>query len=338
MPLSYEPDLDVLVQWYPLDLELPALAEPSTRLLEELETAGVQLEHVTDESVTLKYRPRRRAVLRVGEHVLKVYSKDVDFATAAAALRLAGGLDGVRTAELEGALPHRRLTVQSLLSGSPPSNPVEVATAAGELLRELQELGAAEASARATAASLPSLPGLVDAGELLRNVQPPPGSFVAHMPPSEQLSAAAASARFLGVILPSLRARLDALLRGLETGLPEIERLVVSHGDFIGRQLLVTSDGLAVVDLDAMCLAPAALDPAMYAANVVSGEPEDLAHGLEVLERLLEGYGCRPDGVSWYFATCALRHAMSPFRYLDEHWPERVEGIVAAAETSLAAP
>jgi Ser/Thr protein kinase RdoA (MazF antagonist) len=154
-------------------------------------------------------------------------------------------------------------------------------------------------------------------------------------PPSHQLAAAEASARYVAAILPALGARLEALLRELEATMPSIDRLVLSHGDFSARQLLVTPDGLAVVDFDALRLAPAALDPATYAAHLVLGDPGDLADASEALEELLEGYGSRPLGLSWLLAACILRHSRRPFRYLEEHWPERVEGMVTAAEEAL---
>jgi Phosphotransferase enzyme family len=304
MPLHYEPELDALIQWYPLDLELPALAEPPTRLLHELEAAGVSLGDVGDEPVRLAYMPRRRAVLRVGEHVLKMYAKQEEFAAAVAGLKVAGRLRGVRTAALVGHLPARLITMQSLLSGSSPSSPAEVAMDAGELLRELQT------------ASPSVTPG--------------------ESRPSHQLAVAEATARYVAAILPALGGRLAALLRKLEATAPSIDRLVLSHGDFCGRQLLGTPDGLAVVDWDAMRRAPAAFDPATYAAHLVSGEPDDLDDASEALEELLEGYGGRPLGLSWYLATCILRHSRYPFRYFDEHWPERVEGMVTAAERALA--
>jgi aminoglycoside phosphotransferase (APT) family kinase protein len=117
--------------------------------------------------------------------------------------------------------------------------------------------------------------------------------------------------------------------------MPSIDRLVLSHGDFSARQLVVTPDGLAVVDWDAMRLAPAALDPATYAAHLVSGEPDDLDEASKALEQLVEGYGDRPLGLSWYFATAILRHARAPFKYFDEDWPERIERMVTAAEAAL---
>jgi hypothetical protein len=82
-------------------------------------------------------------------------------------------------------------------------------------------------------------------------------------------------------------------------------------------------------------LATASLDPATYAGRLVLGGPDDLTEAAEVLEKLLEGYGDRPRGLSWYLATCILRRSTWPFRSLDEHWPERVEGVVEAAETAL---
>jgi ATP-binding cassette subfamily B protein len=312
MPLHYEPELDALIQWYPLDLELPALAEPPARLLGELEAAGASLDEAGGEPVTLAYKPRRRAVLRVGEHVLKFYAHQDEFAAGTAGLRAAGALQGVRTPALEGDLPERLLTVQPWLSGSPPSRPADVAREAGELLRELQ------------AAWAP--------------VAPPEAALEAGLTaalPSHELAAAELSSRFVAAILPALSGRIEALLRELEATVPSIDRLVLSHADFSGRQLLVTPDGLAVIDWDAMRLAPAALDPATYAAHLVSGGPDDLNDASEALEQLLEGYGGRPPGLSWYLATSILRHSRYPFRYFDEHWPERIEGMVAASEKAL---
>jgi hypothetical protein len=304
MPLHYEPELDALIQWYPLDLELPALAEPPTRLLHELEAAGVSLGDVGDEPARLAYMPRRRAVLRVGEHVLKMYAKQQEFAAAVAGLRVAGRLRGVRTAALVGHLPVRLITMQSLLSGSSPASPAEVAMEAGELLRELQ-------------AASPSVT---------------PGAWR----PSDQLAVAEASTRYVTAILPALGGRLQALMRELEATAPSIDRLVLSHGDFCARPLFITRAAPAVVDWDAMRRAPTAFDPATYAAHLVSGEPNDLDDASQALEDLLEGYGGRPLGLSWYLATCILRHSRYPFRYFHEHWPERIEGMVTAAERALA--
>jgi aminoglycoside phosphotransferase (APT) family kinase protein len=265
----------------------------------------VSLGEVGDEPATLGYRPRRRAVLGVGQHVLKLYARNDDYAAATASLVATASLWGIRTAAFEGCLPGKLLTVQPLLSGSLPALPADVASQAGELLRDLAGLDAAQEV------------DLVVAG------------------PPQHLAVAEVSARFVAAILPALGGRLEGLLRELEATMPSIDGLVLSHGDFHAGQLLVSPDGLAVVDLDALGLAPAALDPATYAARLVFGGPDDLDDASEVLEELLQGYGGRPPGLSWYLATSILRHSRAPFRYLDEHWPERVERMVAAAETAL---
>lgn len=303
MPLYYDAELDALILWYPLDIELPALAEPVTRLVEELEAAGVSLGDARD-SVTLGYMPRRRAVLRVGGHVLKLYSHETHFAAAIANLLTAGGLPGIRTPSFEGSLQRSLVTAQTFLPGSPPERPAAVARSAGELLRAV---------------------AVVD----------PPKAGLLVAPPTRQLAIVGACARYLAAILPPLARRLEALVRELEATAPSIDRLVLAHGDFSARQLIVSPDGLGVVDWDAMHIAPAALDPATYAAHLVFGGPHDLDTASAALEELLAGYGDRPAGLSWYLSSSILRHARAPFRYLDEHWPERVERMVAAAETAL---
>jgi hypothetical protein len=346
IPLHYDAELDTLIQWYPLDLELPALAEPPTRLVDELEAAGMSLGDVGGDPVTLAYRPRRRAVLRVGEHVLKLYAKNEVFTAALANLLVATRLRGIRTAAFEGYLPGRLVTVQPLLQGWSPARPADIALEAGRLLRELQDAwdasaeqshqpGATEMSARLPAASLPVLSGRLEAGALLSDLDAARQAGLAVARPSQQLAVAWASARYVAAILPGLGRRLEALVRELEATVPSIDRLVLSHGDFSARQLLVTPDGLAVVDLDAMRLAPAAVDPATYAAHLVFGGPGDLDNASEALEALLEGYGGRPLALSWYLAASILKHSRSPFRYFDEHWPERIEGMITAAETAL---
>ena len=53
------------------------------------------------------------------------------------------------------------------------------------------------------------------------------------------------------------------------------------------------------------------------------------------LERLLDSYGNRPTGVSWYLAAHLLGRARRPFTRLEPDWPELVEERVTAAEEAL---
>jgi hypothetical protein len=89
---------------------------------------------------------------------------------------------------------------------------------------------------------------------------------------------------------------------------------------------------VAVVDFDQVCLAAPALDLATYAADVVRGRETDLDAVGAVLDRLLAGYGARPEAVDWHLAVAILGRAAHPFHRQLPHWPERVEAMLRAAE------
>src|SRR5207248_160901 len=104
-PLWYDPELEVLVQWFPLDLRLPALAD-----VPDLDRAEV-----------LGYAPGRRAVLRP-DHLDRAASAVEVVAAVAPSLRA------------------RARAVLAALEDALPDNPRGVlahgAFHAGELLRE----------------------------------------------------------------------------------------------------------------------------------------------------------------------------------------------------------
>jgi Ser/Thr protein kinase RdoA (MazF antagonist) len=198
-------------------------------------------------------------------------------------------------------LPEARVTVQSLLDGGRLGGRVDTTGRCGRLLAALH-------SAPLTDLPLAS--------------------------PARQLRLGASTAGLVVTVVPSLRPRVERLLARLEETAPEGARLVSSHGDFYANQVLEVGGELAVVDLDQMCRAPAALDLASYAAYSLRGD-SDLAPAAAAVEGLAASYGERPEGLPWYLATCVLRRAHTPFRRLDERWPERVGALVGAAEAAL---
>ena len=298
-PLAYDDEHDVLVQWTPLDLDLPALAEPPERLLELLHAAGVTA-RVADELPRLvHFKPGRRGVLRFGDHYLKMYAEEDKFERAVAGMRAAQALP-IRSARCEATVPELNLTVQSFVAGEPPAGAAEVATAAGAFLAVLH---AAEFDGvRLTA-------------------------------PSHRLNAVADTSSLLATILPELAPRLHTLLARLESAMPN-EPLVLSHGDFHARQMLGLGDDFGVIDFDASCRAPAALDLATYVTTLVRGV-EDLPAGLETLDILTNAYGARPAGIPWYLTAVLIRRASIPFRVFRSDWPEQVETRISAAEAAL---
>jgi ATP-binding cassette subfamily B protein len=301
-PLMYDAEVGCLVQWYPLDLSLPTLALRPAHLRGLLAGAGVAVEVSNEEPERLAYKPRRRAVLRVDGHIVKLYRRETEFQQALVGQRAAATLGSLVTPRFEAALFNHLVTVQSLLPGNAVPGAEVVA---------------------------------VDAGAALAALHAAQPNGLAAFSPAEQLEAAAASARLVGTISPELRPRLDRLLAGLADSTPEGAPLVPSHGDFNARQLLVHPSGLALTDFDGFCLAPAALDPATYAAYFVRGRPGDMDAALEALDDLALGYGGRPPHLPWYLTTMILRRAPRPFRYFEENWRPRVEQMVAAAEEAI---
>jgi Ser/Thr protein kinase RdoA (MazF antagonist) len=139
----------------------------------------------------------------------------------------------------------------------------------------------------------------------------------------------------LETVMPELGDRLGALLSRLEATRPDGLPLVTAHGDFHVDQLLIRPGDIAVVDFDELCAAPAALDLATYAADVVRGRDGDRERIAAVLEPLLEGYGERPEALDWHLSAAVLARAAHPFQRQVPHWRERVEATVAVAEASL---
>ena len=187
-PLLYDPDAQALLQWLPFDIDMPALAEPPSAVRERLVACGIDVPVDRAELTLLQYRPRRRAALRLGDHVLKVYRYEQDFSEGVAGLDAARRLGGLRTAQGEAVIDDLRLTVQEWLPGAPPTRRAELAREAGAVLRELH-------------------------GHMLDGLTP--------LLPSQRLDAAATAVKLVSAIAPALTQRAQAALRELERRAPE---------------------------------------------------------------------------------------------------------------------
>jgi ATP-binding cassette subfamily B protein len=302
IPLAYEADIGALFQWYPLDLALPALALPPADLRRTLRSAGLDAEDSTAEPERLAYKPRRRAVLRLDGHVVKLYRAASELEQAVAGQSAASSLTAIRAPRLEAVVEKRLMTVQSSLAGQPVADPCLAAVEAGELLAALH-------ASRC--------------------------SVLREFGPTQQFAAAAASARLVKAIVPTLGERLERILGRLAATMPSGVVLAPSHGDFNARQLLATDRGLAVTDFDEFSLAQPALDVSTYAAYIVLGRAGELEAAREALDQLLIGYRASIPDLDWYLASMILRRAARPFRYFEPDWPIGVAEMVGAAEEVL---
>jgi len=305
-PLAYDAGLGALLHWYPLDLAMPVLAKPRAELLRLVSRAGIDAERTAGPSQTLLYRPGQRAVLRLGGVVLKAYADDGAFRAGVDGLRIAGGLGLPRGPRLHAAYADLRLTLQPALDGAPVPRvrARDVAPVAGAMLRVLHDadvLGLAVST------------------------------------PEALLAEARASGALVAAVAPELACRTYDLLALLEEYAPDAGELelVPSHGDFNVSQFLEVDGALAVLDFDEACLAPAALDAASYAANLVGGRTGDLERARHALDALLSGYRAHPAHVDWYLSALLLRRARNPFRLHKRRWPTRIANMLAAAEEVL---
>jgi Phosphotransferase enzyme family len=297
-PLVHVAELDALIQWDPVDIDLPALAEPPERLRSELVLAGLDLA-ADDVPRLLKHKPMNRAVMRLDRHILKVYASPASFARSLHAIHQAVSAP-VPTASCEAVVPKLHVTAQSILPGTRPESDAEIAPRAGALLACLH------------GANVRGLP---------------------LEPPADQLDDAKGDADLVATLLPSLAHRVDRLMHDLELALPD-DGLVASHGGFRAGQLLDSNGELGVIDFDGFCRAPAARDLASFAAALVDG-PDDLPRAAALLDVLVDAYGSRPPGLAWYLATYVLRRTRRPFTRLEADWPGAVEERVRAAELAL---
>jgi hypothetical protein len=293
------------IRWYPQDPAMPVLAEPVGELLRRMSRAGIEVEASAGCAPTLLlYRPGRRAVLRLGDVVLKAYDDQTAFRAGANGLRIAERLFG--RPRLRGALTDVRLTVQSAIDGVPVrrARAADVAPVAGVMLRCLHE-------AR------------------LAGLQP--------ALPDRLLGAAASAGELVAGVAPELAGRARRIVQRLEERMPHGLSIGPSHGDFNISQLVDVDGAPALLDFDESCLAPRALDVSAYAANLVSGRPGDPDAAQRALDALLAGYGTRPEGLDWYLAATLTRRAPSPFKQYKRRWPERMASILDAAEAVLGA-
>lgn len=291
--------------WFPADLALPLLADPA-RLAELL---GLD---PADEPELLAWTPQHRAVLRAKDVVVKLYATPAEAVAARDHLVTVSTL--VPSARLVRADVEAGAVVQTRLAGPP-------------LLRR-DALGSARDAAR--------LGRLLHAG-------PRVATGLGHHRPEHHTAASMLRlcepvTRLVSFTQPELAERIDAVTARLrETAAPsDAAEAVLSHGDFTWGQLLRAGDGqLALLDTDTLCLAPAAFDLASYAANLVSGRPDDLALALRVLDELVRGYDGRPPGLEWWLAAVLLRRLDRPVRRLKRDWPSRAEALLEAAERTV---
>ena len=280
----------------PDDAALPLLGADAATLVGEL---GLPL--LSDDTVVrrLAWVPTRRAVLRCGPYVVKLYADPAELAQSERALALVDGV--LPTARLVRSRPDRGIVAQEALAGVPVAR------------------GDAVAGVDAAAAILHVLHGAridgLDQGG-----------------PTQLLAAIGRPAALVSFAVPELAGRVAALVERLRETEPRLHRTVPVHGDYNVGQLLADGERTFVVDVDTLAVGSPAADLAAYVANLHNGRTGDAVTVNEALDALVHAYGHRPDDLEWHLAATMLRRVDRPLRRLKKRWPERTAAIVGAIE------
>ena len=308
---------------FPEDPALPGLAAAADAELvrRRLRTRSA---HVTVEP--LRYRPRRRAVLRYsldggGELIGKVVRPG-------RARRLLALAEPLRSAGLPLALPVGQVARGALL----------LPRLAGTSLRDLLLTGGVLPPPERVAA-LPT--------ELHRHCSPLLGGLAADWPagrcrvdPGTALCAAQVIARLLPDQACAAARVAETVIRLMEEEEPAEEWIV--HGDLYENQVMVDGERLGLIDLDDLGPGDPLLDAANFSAHLLvlgtSGSPAGariLGYREELRAAFYHRLEADPAALSWREAYCLLRLVSGPFRVLHPDWPRRTADRLALATEVL---
>jgi hypothetical protein len=344
------PDEQDAVWTFPDDPALPGLP-----LAADGHLVGRRLRpHQTDVAVEpLRYRPRRRAVLRYrlpGGRVL--FGKVVTPARGRRLLALGHALrdtarrTGTSDLDLRLALPLGQVgrgalvlpflpgssLRDHLLGGGRLPDPDRVAALPGGLHRRCLPTFAPGTARASTATGGGARP------VALGNLDGPRRRF--------DVRTTLTAAQVVGRLLPGegcAAARLAEALIGWAEGSEPPEEWIV-HGDLYENQVLVDGGTFGLIDLDDLGPGDPLLDAANFSAHLLilgtSGHPA--AGGILRYREELRAAFCRrldadPAALAWREAYCLLRLASGPFRVLHPEWPRRTADRLALAVAARSA-
>ena len=294
----------------------------------------------------LRYRPRRRAVLRYrlpGGRTL--FGKVVPPKRAGRLLALAHALGGSGDGGLRLALPVGRIAPGALvlpflpgaslrdllLAGGPLPTPDRLAALPEALHRRCLPALAGEAETRPapTGDRAPTRPGLAgDRTPTRRRVDP-----------GTALGAAQVVARLLPGEACAAERLAEALIGWAEASEPAEEWVV--HGDLYESQVLVDGETLGLIDLDDLGPGDPLLDGANFSAHLLllgtSGPAGNLIlrYREELRVAFLRTLDADAAALAWREAYCLLRLVPGPFRVLHSEWPRRMAARLELAASAL---
>jgi phosphotransferase family enzyme len=310
-----------LVWAFPDDPALPGLAAATDGVMVRRRLRPRPVEVVVE---PLRYRPRRRAVLRYrvdGNRVL--FGKVVTPRRGRRLLKLA---EALRSTGLRLALPTAQTgpgaLVLPVLSGRPLRDLLQ---AGGPLPSPDRVAGLSVELHQRCAPVLDS----ADCGTTRRVVDPGTALCVARIVSRLLPEEACAAGRLA-----------EAVVGWAEES--ELPATWVVHGDLYENQVVVDGETLGLVDLDDIGLGDPLLDAANFAAHLrvlaASGPPAAAVihrYREELRAAFLRRLDADSADLAWREAYCLLRLATGPFRVLHPEWPRRMADRLTLATEAL---
>jgi Ser/Thr protein kinase RdoA (MazF antagonist) len=321
---AYVPQMQAIVQLYPVDTALPALvyavsSSEMRRVLRETLPEGIgsalrechaELVRYKSKRATLRYRLR-------GAGVDTVYGK------------LRPDERGAMRFEVGRALREAGVPTPAPLAYLPDLRMLVHAEAPGTLLAELR-------------GKRPEFEAwLVPVAEVLAHLH---ATRVAGLPghsPRHGAEGVLAAARAIGTALPDLAAEVDRLATSLAADLTAVVGPETTiHGDFSDNQVLVSDAGVALLDLDEVRLDNPLFDVGTFLARLQARPMQPPGAADDARAIFLDAYvALRPDArehIPLFEAAALIRRwAAYPLRRLRPGWSDETERLVRLASQRL---
>ncbi len=338
-PVSFVPELDMLVQVFPYDHRLPALpllaAGPPTELEPVLlgrfgpgdwrvEAWNVEPVRYRDQGAVLRYTAKGRNAgtgAREKSFYAKVYRHEKGEQTyqALRALRRRAGANG------EGFSVVRPLAYLSdlralILEEAPGTSLEEI------ILRDRDPTEAVRRVAQALAAF---------------NQGDAPPTTRRHLL-ADQVAVLEGASRVLGWACPHLRVEVESIIEGVLAGLQEVP-LRPTHRDLSPDAIFVDGERTIFIDLDSFAKADPVLDPAHLLARLVVPAlfPVPRQRARAAAREFAEEYFAHvpstwQERLPYHYAGTLLKKAHGFFRRQAPDWPGKIATLLEEARASLA--
>lgn len=316
---AYLADLGAMFFLFPVDRRLRGLVRATAvrgarRALRSIDAEAADLQ-VSDVEL-VRYRPERKALLR---YALRSAPWPGLYAKLYADARQGRVFEAMRAARAAGA---------------PTAAPIAALDGPSMLLQE-EVPGIRLATLRGTSAYARHLEAVAAALERLHAALPAARDTV---PAADERTLVLAASHAVGRLCPDLGARATTLAGAIVDRIGSVAgRPALVHGDFYDDQVLVTSRGACIVDLDDAAFGEPLTDIGTFLAHLSARYGG--AGGEAARDAFLTAAATHDRRVAshapLFEAAALLKLAVGPFRRLEADWQDGVARILALAEQRL---